>query len=117
MPERISLSEAARRLQVSKQALSKWLAEAEDFPPTVVRGRSLLVDWNEIQAWYQQHEGARRLVDQLRTEDREFAQVRAQAWRALRPMFGPEDLSLMLSDCRTATALRLRARELGVRLD
>ena len=37
MPELVSLSEAARRLQVSRQAMSKWLAEEQDFPATVTR--------------------------------------------------------------------------------
>ena len=37
MPELVSLSEAARRLEVSRQAMSKWLAEEKDFPATVTR--------------------------------------------------------------------------------
>ena len=116
MPELVSLSEAARRLEVSRQAMSKWLAEEKDFPATVTRGRSLLVEWLQVRRWVLDRRRDHAVADRLRERDREYRRLRGVLWNAARWMFSPEDLSLMLSDCVSTTDLRRRAREWGIRL-
>ena len=116
MPELVSLSEAARRLQVSRQAMSKWQTEEQDFPATVVRGRSLLVDWLEVRHWVQARRRDQAVADRARQRDAEFKRLHGLLWRQARWLFTPSDLSIVLSDCFTVADLRARARELGIRL-
>jgi hypothetical protein len=114
MPELISLSEAARRLDCSKQAMSKWLAEGSDFPATVVRGRSRLIDWLEVRRWVLARRRDQAVADRVRQREAEFKRLRAMIWHRARQFMDPYFLSICLADCATPGDLHRKARELGV---
>lgn len=113
MNERISLSEAGRRLRVPKQTLSEWRT-LPGFPPVERRGRALTVDLDELRAWVRTRRRAQRKADAAVAENREFKRLHGMLWRRARWLFSPLDLSLVLSDCATVDDLHHKARELGV---
>ena len=115
MTEEISLAEAGRRLEVSRQCMSQWRT-VPGFPPVTRRGRALTVEWEAVRSWVSKRQRKQRQADALVADHREFRRLRGLLWTRARWLFSPPDLSMMLEDCATPDDLRRRAREWGIRL-
>ena len=110
MSEQVTLSEAARRIGVSRQYMHKASKEP-DFPSTVKRGRSVLVDWPAVQRWRAERQAETEMRRKLIEHEREIRALRGRLWPVLRGLLGGMDAGLIL---RQAGYDELELRRLAV---
>lgn len=110
MTEKVNFSEAARRLKVTRAAVSRWAATADDFPAVTHRGRELLVSWPAVERWH-----AARVADQdaraaAAAVDARVRGLRAVLWRELNSLIGGRDAGMVLYTAWSERALRQIAK-------
>ncbi len=112
--EKVSLSEAARRLGITRQTMSEHAASA-DFPPTTVKGgRSRMVSWAAVQKWRSARVSEQAFHRAVVAASREFDTYRGRLWNRMHQLMGSVDCSLVLGRCYTVDHLRAAARKAGL---
>lgn len=111
MTEKVTLSEAARRLKVSRAAVSRWAATADDFPPVTHRGRALLVSWPAVERWHAARVAGQDARAAAAAVDARARALRAVLWHRLNSLIGGFDAGIVLRNAWSERALR----ELGRR--
>ena len=110
MAEKIALSEAARRLKVTRAAVSRWAATADDFPAVTHRGRALLVSWPAVERWHAARVAGQDARAAAAAVDARVRGLRAVLWRRLNALLGGFDAGMVLRNAWSERALRQIAK-------
>ena len=110
MAEKIALAEAARRLKVTRAAVSRWAATAADFPAVTHRGRALLVSWPAVERWHAARVAGQDARSQKAAADARVRVLRGVLWRELNSLIGGRDAGMVLYTAWTERALRQIAK-------
>ena len=110
MTEQVTLSEAARRLKVTRAAVSRWAATADDFPAVTHRGRALLVSWPAVERWHAARVANQDARSQKAAADARVRGLRGVLWRELNSLIGGRDAGMVLYTAWTERALRQIAK-------
>ena len=110
MTEQVTLSEAARRLKVTRAAVSRWAATERVVPPVARRGRAVLVSWPAVERWHAARVANQDARSQKAAADARVRVLRGVLWRELNSLIGGFDAGMVLRNAWSERALRQIAK-------
>ena len=111
MKDQITMTELAKRWNITRQGAAKLAREADDFPPTTKQGNRVLVSWKAAQKWRKQRDKTRAVSQAQTAHKARIRHLRGQLYQHALVLFGPRDAYLVLRDIHTVDACYTKAKE------